>query len=406
MSVFNKRATAHAVCCLAAGMLLLPASAFADVRLVAILPLSGPYASSGELYKNGIELAVREINAAGGIKALNGEKITVDIKDTGTTVESAVATARQMLSGDKPAGGMGAWLSSFTLGVSELSERRHIPWLTISSSDHVSDRGFHYLYQTVAPSSSWAGTGLEYLQKVSEEKGCPIKKIAIVGDNTASPTAFFKAVREQVAPKLGWKLVMDTVWTPPLADATAIAQQMAGVKPDLVLFGASNFPDAAQVLSRGIEFGVKTNYVGNGSWLVMPEYLSAVGAKNLEGIFDISGAHPLKGFGAIEGKFKADYKQPFLQQEGLAGYYNVWIFKAALEKAASADPEAVNEALKTLDLDSGPAAGALPSGRVKFDENGRLADATPVIAQWQNGTPVSVFPENRAMAAPHFECVK
>lgn len=404
MSSFVKRGTALAVCCLT-GMPLLPSSALADVNLVAILPLSGPYASSGQLYRHGIEMAVDEINGAGGIQALNGEKIAVEIKDAGTTVESAVTTARQMLSGDRPTGGMGAWLSSFTLGVSEISERRRVPWLTISSSDHVSDRGFQYLYQTVAPSSTWAGTGLKYLQKVSEEKGCPIKKIAIVGDNTASPTAFFKAVREQVAPELGWELVMDTVWTPPLADATAIAQQMAGVKPDIVLFGASNFPDAAQVLSRGIEFGVKTNYVGNGSWLVMPEYLSAVGADNLEGIFDISGAHPLKGFDAIEAKFKADYNQPFLQQEGLAGYYNVWIFKAALEKAASADPEAVNAALKTLDLDSGPAADALPSGRVKFAENGRLADATPVIAQWRAGTPVSVFPEDRAVATPNFECV-
>jgi hypothetical protein len=72
----------------------------------------------------------------------------------------------------------------------------------------------------------------------------------------------------------------------------------------LVLFGASNFPDAVQVLGKGIEFKIKTNYIGNGSWLVMPEYVQSVGAGNLEGIFDISGAHPLKGFDKIEDMFK------------------------------------------------------------------------------------------------------
>jgi branched-chain amino acid transport system substrate-binding protein len=274
----------------------------------------------------------------------------------------------------------------------------------VSSSDQVSNRGFQYLYQIVAPSSEWAQTGLEYMKTLSEQKGCPIKTIAIVGDNTASPTAFFNAVRKDIASKLGWKIVVDTTWTPPLADATAIAQRIQAAKPDLILFGASNFPDAVQILGKGTEFKIKTNYIGNGSWLVMPEYLQSVGAHNLEGIFDISGAHPLNGFGKIEDIFKQATKEPFLQQEGLAGYANVWIFKAAMESARSDEPEAINKAIKTLDLTNGPAASALPSGRVKFDDRGRLVGATPVVAQWQDGLPVSVFPLDRAAGQGKFDC--
>jgi branched-chain amino acid transport system substrate-binding protein len=381
------------------------ASAQDAVHLAVILPLSGAYARSGELYLDGMKLAADEINTAGGIKALGGKKIVLDVKDAGTSIETAVSAARQLLGGEqKVSGGIGAWLSSFTMGVSEVSERRHVPWLTVSSSDQVSNRGFQYLYQIVAPSSAWAKTGLQYMKTLSEQKGCPIKTIAIVGDNTAAPTAFFNAVRKDIAGELGWKIAVDTTWTPPLADATSIIQSIKAAKPDLILFGASNFPDAVQVLGKGNEFKIKTNYIGNGSWLVMPEYLQSVGARNLEGIFDISGAHPLKGFGKIEETFKRVTKEPFLQQEGLAGYANVWIFKAAMEKAGSDDPEAINKAIKELDLTDGPAASALPSGRIKFDDKGRLVGATPIVAQWQNGLPLTVFPTDRAVAQGNFDC--
>ena len=377
------------------------------VRLAVILPLSGTYARSGDLELKGIQMAVDEINASGGVKSLGGAKITIAVKDAGSSVETAVSAARELLTGsDKPVGGIGSWLSSFTLGVSEVAERQGIPWLTVSSSDQVTARGFQYLYQTVAPSSIWADQALTYLNELSKAQGCPIKKVAIVGDNTAAPVAFFNAVRKDVAGKLGWEIVQDSIWTPPLADATAIAQRLQTSKPDLILFGATNFSDAAQVLSKDSEFGIKSNYVGNGSWLVMPEYAQALGAKNLEGIFDISGAHPLKGYESIVQRFMQRTKEPFMQQEGLAGYYHVWIFKEALEKAASTDPKKVNAAIKALDLKIGPAAAAIPSGRVHFAESGRLVDATPVIAQWQSGIPVSVFPTRSALGTAKFQCAR
>jgi branched-chain amino acid transport system substrate-binding protein len=376
------------------------------VKLAVILPLSGPYARSGQIELAGIRLAIEEVNAAGGIKSMGNAPLQIELKDAGTSVDSAVSAARELLSqGKKPAGGIGSWLSSYTLGVTEVSERRRVPWITISSSDQVTNRDFQYLYQAVAPSSVWAQTGLTYLDGLGKEKGCPIRNVAIVGDNTAAPTAFFNTVRKGLADKLGWKIVMDETWTPPLADATSLAQKLRATKPDMVLFGASNFSDAAQVLSKSNEYGVRTNYVGNGSWLVMPEYLQSVGADNLEGILVISGAHPNKTSAKLVERFMAASKEPFMQQEGMAGYFNVWILKEAIEKAASDDPEKVNNAMKSLDLTSGIAAESVASRRVKFDEKGRLVGGTPVIAQWQKGVPVSVFPTADAAGAASISCV-
>jgi branched-chain amino acid transport system substrate-binding protein len=75
------------------------------------------------------------------------------------------------------------------------------------------------------------------------------------------------------------------------------------------------------------------------------------------------------------------------------------IFKDALEKAASADRRKVAEAIRGMDTTEGPAK-YFPGGRVKFDDNGRRVGADVVVVQWQNGVPVTVYPEASAMAQP------
>jgi branched-chain amino acid transport system substrate-binding protein len=75
------------------------------------------------------------------------------------------------------------------------------------------------------------------------------------------------------------------------------------------------------------------------------------------------------------------------------------ILRDALEAAASTDRDKVNTAIRAMDSTTG-AATLFPGGRVKFDERGRREGAALVIAQWQNGVPVSIFPADSAVAQP------
>jgi branched-chain amino acid transport system substrate-binding protein len=52
-----------------------------------------------------------------------------------------------------------------------------------------------------------------------------------------------------------------------------------------------------------------------------------------------------------------------------------------------------------MDTTAGPAQ-FFPGGRLKFDENGRRADAALVVVQWQNGAPVTIYPPSAALAQP------
>jgi len=368
------------------------AHAAEDVKIALVAPLSGRWARQGQLKKMGAEMAIEEINSQGGIKALGGAKIVLREADAGDSVEKAVSAAQRVLTREKISAGIGSWLSSFTLGVTEVAERLQVPWLTLSYADNITERGFKYTFQTSPVSSLQAEQALDLVTEIAKKNNRPIKKAALVGDNTAATVFFFKPLREKLLAAKGIELVADEVWTPPLADATSIVQKLRATQPDLVFYGATNFPDSVQVLQKVKEFNVKTTIQGVGAWLVTPEYVKAIGKDNLDGIQTVVAAHPLKGQEELVKKFVQRTGEPFMTQDPLCTYAHVWLIKEAIEQAKSADPKAIRDALAKIDLTAGPAATTLYPGRIRFDERGRRVGAIPIIVQWQNGEPYPVVP--------------
>ena len=392
------RATALALALLLAVPLLgaPPARAADDVKIALVVPLSGRWARQGQLKKMGADMAIDEINSQGGIKALGGAKIVLREADAGDSVEKAVSAAQRVLTREKISAGIGAWLSSFTLGVTEVAERLRVPWLSLSYADNITERGFRYTFQTSPVSSSQAEQALDLVVELGKKNNQPIKKAALVGDNTAATVFFFKPLREKLLQAKGIELVVDEVWTPPLADATSVVQKLRAAQPDLVFYGATNFPDSIQVLQKVKEFGVKTHIQGVGAWLVTPEYVKTVGKELLDNVQTVVAAHPMKGQEELAKKFVQRTGEPFMTQDPLCTYAHVWLIKEAIEQAKSADPKQIRDALAKIDLSTGPAAASLYPGRIRFDERGRRIGAVPIIVQWQNGEPFTVVPTSVA----------
>ena len=89
-----------------------------DIKVALIVPLSGPWARQGELKLKGAQMAIDEINAAGGIKALGGAKMQLVVADAGDSAEKAKNAAQRLVAQEPDLmGGDGSWLSSFTLAV-------------------------------------------------------------------------------------------------------------------------------------------------------------------------------------------------------------------------------------------------------------------------------------------------
>ncbi len=158
-----------------------PAPAADDVKIALVAPLSGRWARQGQLKKMGAEMAIEEINSQGGIKALGGAKIVLREADAGDSVEKAVSAAQRVLTREKISAGIGSWLSSFTLGVTEVAERLQVPWLTLSYADSITERGFKYTFQTSPVSSAQAEQALDLVMDLAKKNNQPIKKAAVVG---------------------------------------------------------------------------------------------------------------------------------------------------------------------------------------------------------------------------------
>jgi branched-chain amino acid transport system substrate-binding protein len=363
-----------------------------DVKIAVIVPLSGRWARQGELYKAGSEMAVDEINAQGGIKALSGAKLVLVPADAGDSVQKATSAAQRALSGGGIAAAQGAWLSSFTLGATEVSERLGIPWLTHSWADKITDRGFRFVFQSSSVSSRLAEQGISQAVALGQEAGVTVKRVALVGDNTAAIVDYFKALRETILPKFGLEIVLDEVFTPPLPDATSVVQKLRAAQPDMMINGATAHSDVVTLLQKMREFDVKVPMMGLGAQFTTQEFRDGVGAELIEGLMATVASHAVKGQDDLVKRFRERTKEPWMIQDSVSGYAEIWMLKEAIEKAASADPGKVREALATLDLRQGPATQALMPGYIRFNEQGRRVDAVPVIVQWQSGVPYTVYP--------------
>ena len=395
--------TAVAAATTVAGLGALPARAQAkEVKVAVIAPLSGPWARQGQLMQMGAEMAIDEINAAGGIKSMGGALMKLVLADAGDSPEKAKNATQRILSQEPDlVGGTGAWLSSFTLAVTEITERAGVPMLTLSYSDAITDRGFQYVFQTSATGGTQARSALPTLIQMAEKAtGKKPKTIGLIMDNTAAPVSFAKPMREGGFQAMGLELVVDETFTPPLADATPLVQKLRRAKPDLILLLPTSIPDDKLILEKINEFKLgqgRIPLIANGAHIGAPELLKNVGPELLEGLMFIVANWGVKGQEAIIANFKKRTGEPWITQDSMTAYGDMWILKEALERAAAADSKKVAAEIRKLDLKEGQAALAFPGG-VKFEANGRRAGANLIIAQWQKGEAVTVFPAELALA--------
>ena len=373
-----------------------------EVKIALVVPLSGPWARQGILEQMGAELAIDDVNSSGGIKALGGAKMKLVLYDTGDTAEKAKNAAQRLVAQEPDvAGGIGCWLSSFTLAVTEVTERAELPWLTLSYSDLITGRGYKYIFQS-SPTADAQSTALlpRVVDLASKAGGGKPTKVAFVGDNSAASVSFMKPIRAHVAKDLGLTIVADEIYTPPLADATTLVQKIRSGRPDFIVCQSTNVGDDKLLLDKFAERGITPSTVplvgGGGHWTV-PELMKVAGKEHLEGMIVGLANWPGKDLGDLEKRFVAKTNEPWFGHDSIFPYAHVWIFKEAMERTGSTDRRKLGEMLHKIDLKDGPAK-LFPDGRVKYDESGRRVGAELCIVQWQKGRPVAVHPESIAAA--------
>lgn len=395
-----KRSLAFALAASTAAMAGIPALAQEKpIQIGLIAPTSGIYARPGTVMKMGAELAVQDVNEAGGISCMNGAPLELVVIDSGDTVEKATNAAQRMVA-EYPelVGGTGAYLSSFTLAVTEVTERANLPMLTLSYSDLITDRGFKNVFQTSATAGVQAQLALPIILDLAEEQtGKRPETVAIITDNTAASLSSVERMTNGLLDDVGLEVVLEEVFTPPLADATSLVQQVRQKRPDLLFFLPTVISDSKLILEKMKEFRVQVPVISFGIAIAEPEVLNTMPPEMLEGVMSAVANWGTKGQEALIERLNTVYGEPWMTQNAVSTYGDIWLFKDALEKSCSRDRAALGDALR--ELDAGPAE-YYPGGTLSFDEKGRREGASLTIIQWQDGVPVTVFPEDLALSQP------
>ncbi|HEV8259241.1 MAG TPA: ABC transporter substrate-binding protein [Burkholderiales bacterium] len=376
-----------------------------EVEVGLIAPMSGPYARQGQVMKMAADMAIETINQQGGIKSMGGAKLKLSVFDAGDSVERAKNAAQRMVANSPDlVVATGAYLSSFTLAVTEVTERAELPVVTFSYSDLITSRGFKYVFQTSATGVQQAEGSLPALMEMAEKaSGKRPQTIGIVMDNTAASVSFVKPMRDHQFAKLGLKLVVDETFTPPLANATPLIQKVRSARPDILLLLPTVISDAKLLLEKMNEFGLgrgRLPTIANGAAILDPDLRNNMNIEQLEGVMAVVANWTTNAQKDFVAEVKAKTNEPWPTQHFVTTYGDILIFKAALEAAGKADRQAVAQALRAMNL-SGGAANFFPgNGKLRFEESGRRADASLLIVQWQKGVPITVYPPKDALASP------
>ncbi len=354
----------------AAAIAMMAVPAFAQIKIGSAGPMTGQYAAFGEQMKRGAEMAVEEINAAGGV---NGQKLELLIGDDACDPKQATAVANKMVA-DKAVFVAGHFCSGSSIPASDIYREGKILQITPASTnpkltDDALTKGNTTVFRTCGRDDVQGTTVGNYIIK-----HFPKARVAILQDK--SP--YGKGVADETKKTLnkgGLREVMYEAYNDTDKDFTALINKMKREKIDMIVLGGYHTA-AALIIKQSKEQGLPTKMVGFDA-LETAEFYQLGGAAT-NGVlmsFPPKAEDDPKNAALVK-KFRDAKYNP----EGytLFSYAAVKVWAQAAAKAKSTDPTAVAAALRSQSYDSAV-------GPLAFDQKGDIKNPVYDIYVWKDG---------------------
>jgi branched-chain amino acid transport system substrate-binding protein len=357
------------------------------VNIGGLYPSTGSMAQIGQACVVAAKLAVEMVNNAGGIKSLGGAKLNLILSDVQSDTTVTRTETERLISGNKLSAIHGCYASALTLIASEVCERAKVAIITGSSSDQL-NKGRHYTFTPFARASQFAKAQLQMAKLVGDKP-----RVAVIFENTAFGTSTSNGLKE-LAPGEGVEIVMFEPYSAGFTDAGPLINKVKASGAN-ALFSVSYLNDLILIVRTVKQVGLNIAINGGSGGFVVPDFYKNVG-KLAEGLLGV--AHWNHDVNDAAQKVNAEYKKrtgEFIFEYAGGLVAQTYMLADALERASSADPQKVRDALAQIDVSQGYAAMA-PGGKVKFGPDGKNVHGHPVGVQWQNGDLVSVFPKEDA----------
>jgi branched-chain amino acid transport system substrate-binding protein len=187
-----------------------------DIKVGAILAVTGPASFLGAPEAKTLEMLVEEINAKGGV---NGNKIDLIIKDSGGSPEKAISFAKQLIEEDKVFAIIGPSTSGETMKIKNIAEEGKTILLSCAAAEVIVDPVAKYVFKTPQKDS------FAVMKIYDQMKKMGISRIGVVTGNTGFGQAG-KEQLEKIAPDYGIKILISEVYDKSATDLTAVATKL------------------------------------------------------------------------------------------------------------------------------------------------------------------------------------
>ena len=395
------RAVAAALALGAAAQTTAPTAAqAADVKFGALFPFSGQLALLGEESARGVEIAVDEINAAGGVQ---GQKVVLARGDA-VDNNQAIGEARRLISLEKVVAIFGSYSSARSIAASQVAELSGIPYFELGAvAEEVTGRGLQYLYRTNPTAEDMAKLAVEMIvNKVAAGLGKKPEdlKIGIIYEDSSYGTSV-AGFQKKFAAQAKLNVVTAPGYPASTVDMSSLVLDLKGRGID-VLLQTSYQNDSVLFLQQANEAGFKPGaIIGGGGGYSMQPTADAVGHKVIEGVLDTDFTQYLVNTQYTPGieNFVAAYQKKYggapRSGHSLNNYVGAKLILQAIGKAKGFDPDTIVKAAQGIDVKDGVTAVGYG---LKFGKNNQNERAAMMGMQWQGGKLVTVYPDSAAVA--------
>lgn len=316
--------------------------------------MTGPEASFGQTTHRGIELAINEINAKGGVKGRPLKLVTID--DQGKSDEAALAT-QKLIAQDHAIAILGEVASSRSLAMAPVAQRLQVPMITPSSANERVTQTGDYVFRGCFTDELQAKAMARYaFEKLK------LKRIALFKDYKNDYSIGMAEHFKKDFTRRGGSVAVEQSYSAGDADFKAQLTQIRGAKPDAI-FVPGYYTDVGLIARQARALEIQAPLLGGDGW-DSPKLIE-IGQAAMEGSYFIN-HFSADAKNAKTQSFVANFKKAYgMPPDGLAAlaYDATWVLHRALETSSEITRVSVREALSKIQGFEGV------TGSIAFDKN-------------------------------------
>lgn len=379
-------------------------AAHAEVKFGELYPFSGGLALLGEESARGLQIAVDEINAAGGVQ---GEQVVL-VRGDAVDNNQAIGEARRLISLEGVKAIFGTYSSSRAIAASQVAELSRIPYFELGAvADEVTGRGLEYVFRTNPTANDMARMIVDMIEeKIAPGLGVAAAdlKIGIIHEDSSYGTSV-AGHQEEYAKEAGLTVVTTQSYPAATVDMSSLVLDLQSRGVDVVL-QTSYQNDSVLFLQQASEAGFKPKAVigGGGGYSMLPT-MNAVGEDIMNGVFDVDftqyAVNPdfAPGLPEFVETYRAKFGEEPRSGHSLNNYVGALALLKAIDGADGFDADDIVAAAKNIDIPEGQTAAGYG---IRFGENNQNERAAMTGMQWQGGQLVTVYPDAAAVAEMMF----